>query len=76
MRICLQLLTYNFKYTMKSDIIYSINKEDVQSTAFQEIGRELTDIEIEKIIDLIAEKMNWYDAIADAIAETIEEAEE
>lgn len=61
---------------MKSDIIYSLNKEDIQSTAFQEIGRELTDIEIEKIIDLIAEKMNWYDAIADAIAETIEEDEE
>jgi hypothetical protein len=55
---------------MKKDkdyIVYSLNIEDVQTVALEEIGRELTASEIEKIEDLIAENINWYDAILDAI---------
>jgi hypothetical protein len=44
-----------------------LNVEDVQTVAFEEIGRELTAKEIKKIEDLIAENINWYDAILDAI---------
>ncbi len=55
----------------KAKIIYSLNVEDIQTVANDEIERDLTDIEIEKIIDLIAEKINWYDAIADSINEKI-----
>jgi hypothetical protein len=38
----------------KNDIIYSLNIEDIQTVAVQEIDRELTEDEIEKIKD-----SNW-----------------
>jgi hypothetical protein len=51
----------------KNDIIYSLNIEDIQTVAVQEIDRELTEDEIEKIKDSIGEKINWYDAILNSI---------
>jgi len=54
-----------------NEIVYSLNIEDIQTVATQEIERELTDDEIEKIKDLIAEKISWYDATAAAIDELI-----
>ena len=51
----------------KNDIFYSLNIEDIQTVAIEEIDRELTDDEIEKIIDSIAEKIPWYDAITESI---------
>lgn len=56
---------------MRSKIIYSLNEEDIQTVAFQEVERSLSSQEIEKIKNLIAEKINWYDAIAEAINEKI-----
>ena len=56
---------------MDKEIIYSLNKTDIQTVAIQEINREVTNIEIEKIILLISEKINWYEAIADSIDEII-----
>ena len=56
----------------KNNIIYSLTVEDLQTIASQEINRELTDNEIEEIKDKIAEKINWYDAISNAINERIE----
>ena len=55
----------------KDEIFYSINIEDIQTVAIEEIDRELTDDEIESIKDLIGEKINWYDAILDSINEKI-----
>jgi hypothetical protein len=55
----------------KNDIIYSLNIEDIQTVAVQEIDRELTEDEIEKIKDSIGEKINWYDAIFNSIIEKI-----
>ena len=48
-------------------IIYSLNIEDIQTVAEQEIERELTIEEINQIEDSIAANINWYDAIAGAI---------
>ncbi len=56
----------------KSEIFYSLNLEDIQTVSQQEIDRELSKEEIEKIKDLIAEKINWYDAIAETIHENID----
>ena len=57
---------------MNSDqIIYKLVVEDVQTVAEEEIKRNLTDDEINSIIDLIAEKIPWYDAIASAIRQEI-----
>jgi DNA replicative helicase MCM subunit Mcm2 (Cdc46/Mcm family) len=55
----------------KNDIVYSLNIEDIQTVAIQEIDRELTEDEIEKVKDLIGEKINWYDAILNSIIEII-----
>lgn len=60
----------------KNDIFYSLNIEDIQTVSIEEIDRELTDYEIEKIIDLIAEKIPWYDAIARSINEIIVDVEQ
>ncbi len=56
----------------KSDIVYSLNIEDIQTIAIQEIDRELTDDEIENVKDLIGEKINWHDAILNSIIEKID----
>lgn len=56
----------------KSEIIYVLTIEDVQNVANQEIGRNLSLDEIEKIKDVIAERILWYDAIADSINEKID----
>ncbi len=53
----------------KNEVVYTLNVEDIQTVSIQEIDRELTDDEIEKIKDLIGEKINWYDAILESIFE-------
>ncbi len=57
---------------MKNKIIYALTKEDVQIVAQQELGRDLSFQEVERITETIAEKIKWYDAIADSIYEKIE----
>ena len=56
---------------MRSKIIYSLNEDDIQTVALQEVERSLSSQEIEKIKNSIAEKINWYDAIAESINEKI-----
>ena len=51
----------------REEVIYSLCIEDMQTVAEQEIERKLTIEEIHQIKDFIASKINWYDAIADAI---------
>ena len=55
----------------KNDIFYSLCIEDIQTVAIEEFDRKLTEDEIEKIKDLIGEKINWYDAILNSIIEKI-----
>ena len=55
----------------RSKIIYSLNVEDIQKVALENLGRELSSEEIEKISDSIAGKINWFDAIGDSINEII-----
>ncbi|MBV6442305.1 MAG: hypothetical protein DYG98_18980 [Haliscomenobacteraceae bacterium CHB4] len=57
---------------MKNSIIYLLTVEDIQNVANQELGRNLTSDEIEKIKDVIAEKIKWFDVIAEAINEKID----
>ena len=52
-------------------IIYKIVVQDIQDVAQEEIDRKLTDDEINKIIDTIGERINWYDVVADSINEKI-----
>jgi hypothetical protein len=46
-----------------SKIIYSINIEDVQNVAEEELGRKLSEKELEIIEDKIGDCIDWYSAI-------------
>ncbi len=54
------------------EIIYSLNVDDVQTVAQEEIDRELTQGEIEQIKDLIAVNIDWFGAISNAIRQGID----
>ncbi|MBS3918778.1 MAG: hypothetical protein KG012_07825 [Deltaproteobacteria bacterium] len=57
----------------KDKIIYSINIEDVQNVAQQELGRALTDSELKIVEDKIGDQFDWFEAIASVIATHIEQ---
>lgn len=48
-------------------IIYSLIVEDVQTVAMETLNRELTEVEINSLIDPIADRLPWFDAIVEAI---------
>ena len=50
-------------------IIYSINIEDVQNVAEEEIERKLTAEELRLVEDTVGDYINWYEAILNAINE-------
>ncbi len=50
-------------------IIYSINIEDVQNVAEQELERKLTVKELRLVEDKVGDYINWYEAILNAINE-------
>ena len=54
-----------------SKIVYSINIEDVQNVAEQELGRELNKKELKIIEDKIGDYIDWYEAINTAITNNI-----
>jgi DNA replicative helicase MCM subunit Mcm2 (Cdc46/Mcm family) len=56
-------------------IVYKLTNEDVQIVALEEIQRKLSNKEIEKIKDVIAQKIDWYDVISQSICEEIVEKE-
>jgi len=51
----------------RDEIVYSLNIEDIQTVAVQEIGRELVEGEIDQVRNLVGEYINWYDAILNSI---------
>ena len=48
-------------------IIYSINIEDIQNVAEQELERKLTAKELRLVEDKVGDYINWYEAILNAI---------
>jgi len=50
-------------------IIYSINIEDVQNVAEEELERKLTAKELRLVEDKVGDYINWYEAILNAINE-------
>lgn len=57
---------------MKDDIIYQLSIEDIQKVSKENFGRKLTKKEIKKIIDPIAEGIQWYDIIYCAIKDNLD----
>ncbi|MDY0016524.1 MAG: hypothetical protein RBS89_01685 [Candidatus Delongbacteria bacterium] len=56
---------------MKKTVIYELVEDDVQNVSEEVLSRKLNSSEISRIKDVIAEKINWFDAIESAINETI-----
>lgn len=54
-----------------SKVIYSINIEDVQTVAEDELGRKLNRNELKIVEDKIGDYIDWYEAILAAINENI-----
>lgn len=57
----------------KNKIIYSINIEDVQNVAQQELGRLLANEELKIVEDKIGDQFDWYEAIASVIGTYVEQ---
>lgn len=55
-----------------NEIIHSLSIEDIQQVAEENFGRKLTNKEIKKILDPISDRIPWYDAIYEAIKDTLE----
>ena len=55
----------------KSKVIYSINVEDLQTVAEQELERELANDEIEIVEKRLGDYIDWYGAIALTLNEVI-----
>lgn len=53
----------------KKKIIHSINIEDIQNVAEQELGRKLTEEELKLVEDKLGDYVGWYEAILHAIDE-------
>lgn len=58
----------------RTDILYSINVEDVQDVAQREFDRELDDKEMESVAAKLGEYIDWYEAVNTAVAQTIRKA--
>ena len=54
---------------MEDDVFYILIEEDIQTVAEEELNRRLNKQEIESVKDKIAERIGWYDAIADVLNE-------
>jgi hypothetical protein len=59
----------------RNKIIYSVNIEDVQSVAAQELGRELTTDELKIIADKIGDQFEWYEPIASVLSQYLTKPE-
>lgn len=55
----------------KNDIVYSLNIEDIQAVADQELSRKLTPEEMSLVARRVGDYISWYDAIASAINEMV-----
>ena len=53
----------------RNRIVYSINIEDLQTVAEEELERELTDEEIKLVEDRLGDYIDWYGTIAMALGE-------
>ncbi|MCB1189867.1 MAG: hypothetical protein H6611_10325 [Ignavibacteriales bacterium] len=51
----------------EEEIIYSINIEDVQNVAMEELDRKLSESELEAIADKIGDYIPWYEIIAEML---------
>jgi len=52
-------------------IVYSLNVEDIENVADEEFSIKLTRAELKLVEDKLGDYIDWHDAIAEAIRETL-----
>lgn len=57
------------------EIVYSINIEDLQNVAEDELSRELTDEEVHFVENKLGDFIDWHGAIVGTIQECLESAD-
>jgi glutamyl-tRNA reductase len=57
-------------------IIYSLNVEDLQTVANDELSRDLTEEEIKIVEENVADYITWYQAISLAITDMLDKQEQ
>ena len=57
------------------EVIYSINIEDIQTVAADELERDLTEQELDLVIENLPGYIDWYSAIQLAIQDTLYQPE-
>ena len=55
----------------KNEVLYQLTVEDFQNIALENIERELSDEEVKKVADWVADRIPWYDLIDNGITELI-----
>jgi len=58
-----------------SKIIYSLNIEDVQNVAEEELERALTKKELKIVEDKLGDYIDWYEAISLALDDAVKSQE-
>jgi hypothetical protein len=48
------------KRKLLNKVFYSLSYEDIQNIAEQDLGRELTESEIESVVDEISDGIGWH----------------
>jgi hypothetical protein len=56
-------------------VFYSLSYEDIQNIAEQDLGRELTENEIESVVDEISEGIDWSAVISDVLLDKFQPVE-
>lgn len=51
------------------EVVHSISIEDLQTVAMEDLNRELTREEIDRLIDRLGNYIPWFDAVSSAIAD-------
>jgi len=58
----------------RTDILYSINVQDVQEVAQREYDRKLDNGELKSVASKLGEYIDWYEAVNTAVAQTIQKS--
>ena len=69
----LDIIMFKVRGTNMHKVIYQLTVKDLQNVAEQELGRDLSVQEIDMLQDRIANKIFWYEVIAESINELIVE---
>lgn len=55
------------------DVVFELINEDVQEVATEEIGRQLTEKELQTVRTAVGKRFDcWYEFVCDAIEEAVE----